>query len=377
MRIIDRYLLGQFVQTFLICFCSLTGLYVVFDAFSNLDEFMRVSEENGSLLAMMGEYYLYRSVFFFDQTSGILALISAMFTLTWIQRHNEMTALSAAGVPTTRIVAPVVVIAACVSLLAAANRELLIPTLREPLSRDTKDLVGNHAQELSPRRDHETRILLSGKSSFANESRVHEPSLLLPPELGEVGRQLVAEDAYYQSPTPQHPGGYLLRGVTEPADIARRSSVPAEEPVIITPRDAPDWLQPDECFVRSNVTFEQLANGQRWQQFSSTRELIAGLGNPSLDFGADVRIAIHGRIVQPLLDVTLLFLGLPLILARENRNMFVAIGMCIAVVSAFMVVLLGSHYLGAISLISPSLAAWLPAMIFVPLAVAGVDPLRQ
>jgi len=377
MRIIDRYLLGQFVQTFSICFCSLTGLYIVFDAFTNLDEFVRFADKNGSLLAIMGEYYLYRSVFFFDQTSAILALVSAMFTVTWIQRHNEMTALSSAGIPTTRIIAPVVVTAACISLIAAANRESLIPAIRKPLSRDSKDLVGSQAKALSPRRDHETKILLNGKASYSNLSRIDTPSFLLPPELGEFGRQLVAKDAFYQAPSAAHPGGYLMRGVQQPADVAQRPSVPAEHPVIITPRDAPGWLKPDECFVKSNVTFDQLTNGQRWQQFSSTRELIAGLGNPSLDFGADVRIAIHGRIVQPLLDVTLLFLGLPLILTRENRNMFVAIGMCIGLVSLFMLVLLGSHYLGAISLISPALAAWLPAMIFVPLAVAGADPLRQ
>ena len=59
--------------------------------------------------------------------------------------------------------------------------------------------------------------------------------------------------------------------------------------------------------------------------------------------GADVRVAIHSRVTQPLLDITLLFLGLPLVLSRENRNMYLAIGMCVGVVIAFMwgVLLLG------------------------------------
>ena len=41
MTIIDRYLLRQFLQTFLICYLSLTGLYIVFDAFTNLEDFLR------------------------------------------------------------------------------------------------------------------------------------------------------------------------------------------------------------------------------------------------------------------------------------------------------------------------------------------------
>ncbi|HEY5316062.1 MAG TPA: hypothetical protein VIK18_26275, partial [Pirellulales bacterium] len=61
-RIIDRYLLRQFVQVFVICWCSLTGLYIVFDAFSNLDEFMRYAEKEGNLLQIMGSFYAYRSI---------------------------------------------------------------------------------------------------------------------------------------------------------------------------------------------------------------------------------------------------------------------------------------------------------------------------
>ena len=98
MKIIDPYLLRQFLQVFVICYCSLTGLYVVFDAFGNLDNFLNYAEKQGNLLAILGEFYAYRAIVFFDRIGGILTMISAMFTVTWIQRHNELTALMAAGV---------------------------------------------------------------------------------------------------------------------------------------------------------------------------------------------------------------------------------------------------------------------------------------
>ena len=41
--IIDRYMLRQFVQTFLICFFSLNGLFVVIDGMGNLEEFINFS----------------------------------------------------------------------------------------------------------------------------------------------------------------------------------------------------------------------------------------------------------------------------------------------------------------------------------------------
>ena len=78
-----------------------------------------------------------------------------------------------------------------------------------------------------------------------------------------------------------------------------------------------------------------------------------------------------------MLDITLLFLGLPLVLSRHNRNVFLAIGLCLALVTAFMLVVIGCKYLGSSYWLEPALAAWLPLMIFVPCAVGLAQPLRE
>src|SRR5687767_12649615 len=104
--IIDRYLLRQYFQVLAICFLSLIGLYVVVDAFGHLDHFVDYADERGNLLGIMASYYGYRSIAFFDKLSGVLALVALMFTVTWIQRHQEMTALMAAGIPRMRVLRP-------------------------------------------------------------------------------------------------------------------------------------------------------------------------------------------------------------------------------------------------------------------------------
>lgn len=375
MRIIDRYLLRQFVQVFLICFFSFVGIYIVADVLSNLDEFLHYADiEKRSLFAIITEFYSYRSILMFDRTCSVLTMISGMFTVTWIQRHNEMTALTAAGVRRSRVIRPVVVAAALLSLFTCTGREVIIPPLAKKLDRDPKNLRGESGEEFRPRFDNETDVLMQGRLTFANESRVQEPNFVLPETLNKYGKQLAALNAYYHEPDGERPGGYLFKGVTSPPRLLENHSLEINgKPVVITPIDEPQWLKEDECFVVSNVSFEQLTGGQGWRQFSSTRQLIAGLSNPSLglagEFGADVRVAIHARIVQPLLDMTLLFLGLPLVLHGTNRNVFVAIGLCGLVCTAFMVVVMACQYLGQISLIRPALAAWTPLMIFVPVAV--------
>ena len=153
MRKIDRYLLRQFVQVFLICFISLAGLYTVIDAFGRLDDFTGGDRSAGEAAAVAARYYGLQSLGFFNKTSGVLTLIAAMFTITWIQRHNEMTALLAAGVPRLKVLTPVLLAAVGVALGAAALREFVLPGLRDELSLDSKDLAGDRTVDLQPRYD--------------------------------------------------------------------------------------------------------------------------------------------------------------------------------------------------------------------------------
>jgi lipopolysaccharide export system permease protein len=370
MGIIDRYLLRQFFKTFLICFLSLMGLYIIIESATHMDEFMRCGEKSGGIFALMGRFYGYRTLAFFDRTSGILTLISAMFTVAWIQKHNEMIALMAAGVSRVRVIKPLIIAAVSICVVAAFSREILIPRFREELTRKPQDLIGDHGQNLNATYDNQTMVLIGGKASFADEKRIEAPEFMLPEPLWQYNsKQVTAKNAYYLPPEEgKHPGGYLFDGVKEPKHLDTRPSLLYKgTPVLITPHDRPDWLKPDQCFIASDVSFQQLTGNVA---FASVSQLIAGLHNPSVDYGADVRVAIHSRIVQPLLDVVLIFLGLPLVARRESRNVFLAIGVCMAVTTIFMLTVTGCQRLGEISLINPpALAAWAPLMIFVPSAV--------
>jgi len=375
-RIIDRYLLKQFIQVLVICFFSMAGLYVVIDAFGHLDHFADFADGHGNLLVIMAEYYGYRTLEFFDRTSGILALIGAMFTVTWIERHQEMTALLAAGIPRLRILLPVLIAAICVSLLAAANRELVMPNVRHKLALDSKNLGGDKSADLQPSFDSETSILLAGDKVVPKDQIIQHPNFVMPANLTTYGKQISADKAQYFAAQPNRPSGYLFSGVKSPKTLLAAPSLELDgQPVVITPQDDPT-LERDQVFIVSGVSFEFLAAGSTWRDFASTSELVRELRSPSTDLGAGVRVAVHNRLLRPFLDTTLLFLGLPLIVSRANRNPFVAIGLCLAVVAVFMVVVIGCQSLGSSGWMQPALAAWLPLMIFGPMAISMVDPLR-
>ncbi|MDP6444684.1 MAG: LptF/LptG family permease [Pirellulaceae bacterium] len=377
-RLLDRYLLRNFVRMFCISLFVFSAMFVIVDAFNNLEEFIEYGKEGGGVLVVVYKYYRVHVLPMVDMLSPLLVLLAAILTLTTMKRAQEMTAIMAAGVAPLRVVRPLLMAGVAVSLLGVANREMVVPRFRDELSRNAQNWLGEQAFPVEARYDHQTNIYINGEKSYANEKRISAPSFRLPSSMHQFARQLHARDAFYQRAETDRPGGYLLRGVTSPQDLdSREPVVVAGQPVILTSRGT-DWLSPRECFVVSEVGFHQLAAGESWRSYASSRELVKGLHNPSLDFGADVRFAIHSRFVRPLLDVILLCLVLPIVLARRNANPFKIAFKCFLLVVGFRIVLIGCEHLGGnYYLLSPALAAWLPAMVFAPIAMWSMHSLWE
>lgn len=379
MTTFDRYVFGLFMKVLLVCFLSMAGLYVVIDTFNNMDEFLALGKKLGGFGRVLADYYGARMPWFFDRASALLALVAAMCAVTWLQRTNELTAVMAAGIPKMRVVRPLLVAAVLISIAAAANREMVLPSVRERLARNAQDWTGETGKQVQPVTDNRTDILIGGGAVFVAEHRIEQPTFQLYRTYGEFGRQLHGKNAWHKRADANHPAGYLLDEVAEPTKpLELSSATDGDRPVILTPRDYPNWLKPTQLFVVSDVGFEQISNGASWRRYASTSELIAELRNPSLDFGLDSKVLVHSRVVQPFLDLALFFLGLPLVLNRESRNIFVAVGWCFLLVLGFFLVVTLCQTLGSIGYLdSPSFAAWLPLIIFAPLATAAAYPLQD
>jgi lipopolysaccharide export system permease protein len=376
MTVVDRYLLKLYIKVLLISFVTGAGLFIVIDGFNNTDEFLSYGKRHAlGTAGVLVEYYGPRLLQLFDQVVGLLAMLAAAFVLSLLTRSNELTALLAAGIGPARILRPLLVASFVVALLGAVNREVGLPKVRERLSRNAQDWLGERGRKCTPKYDIRTDILIAGQATVANEKRISEPLFRLPPELAAWGRQIAAANAYYQPATAEHPAGYWLRGVRQPANLAELPSQSlGTDRVLFSPADSP-WLKADECFVASVVTFEQLAVGSSWRQNLSSWELITGLRGQTIEPGADVRVTLHARFVQPLLDVSLVLLGIPLVLRRSGRNIFLAAGIAGGLAFAMLAAVLVCHALGKSYLLGATLAAWLPLLVFGPLAYALARPL--
>src|SRR5271155_1143219 len=152
MRILDRQRYWAFIKAYVICYVSLVGLYIVIDAFSNLDEFTKRADGFFELAQVMGRYYLVHQSLYFDQLCGVIGMMAAIFTVTWMQRNNEQLAMLAAGISTHRAIRPVLISSVIVSSFAVLNQELIMPRYAEELAKSHDD-DGQRTVHVSSRYD--------------------------------------------------------------------------------------------------------------------------------------------------------------------------------------------------------------------------------
>lgn len=344
---------------------------IVVQVFTNLDEFIRYAEQTGrSLTLVLANHFAPYVVLMFERLSGLLALLAILFVIAWLNKTNEFTALLAAGVTKKRAVKPLLFASAVVVLGAVATREFVIPTYQDHLDRTPQDLTGDLYRQARPQYDERASVLIQGKHLLPTRAEIVEPQISVMGDTlyDAVGSQVLAETAHYRKADGARPSGYHLKSIQRPTSIDDTPSVHDEDgkPILLTSFDT-DWIGKGECFLASDVEIEMLNSGSSWKQYASTAELIKYVGREDSYGSNAVRVQIHQRVMRPFVDWTVLLLGIPVLLSRPDRHMFWVAGACMGITAGFTVIVLGVAAMGSSGkLLSPTLAIWLPLLVFLP-----------
>ncbi|MEM6469513.1 MAG: LptF/LptG family permease [Planctomycetota bacterium] len=367
---IDRYILGLFVRTFLVCFASLSGIFVVFHAFQNMGDLTDLAKERGvGIATVMGEYYGPYLLLLFDWTGAIISLMTLLFVVGWLRRTGELTATLAAGISHGRIFRSMVFAAIAIVLIQFASRELLLPTMRDALSMKSKDLSGDAPQPILPSYDNLSGILLEGQSIRPRSKQINYPAFRLDAEYAGFGELLAGQSAQWLPANESHAEGYLLSVVHAPRAIDHIPSAGTDDRwILMTSYDQP-WIESGQCFVATPINAEILQTDQSSTRLCSSMHLVRRLRNPAVHNPMSTHVLLHERLVRIPLDFALFLLGLPLVVNRAGRNLFVMIGSAMGMIVFFFTLkTTGSAMGGGGYLFPPTIATWIPLLVLGPSA---------
>jgi lipopolysaccharide export system permease protein len=377
MKILDKYVAKNFLVGYAIAFCVLLGLRIVIDLFVNLDEFTEhINLGAVSVIINIFTYYGLQSTLYFRDFAGMITVVAAAFSLGKMVRYNELIAMMASGVSLKRIIAPIVILAILLTGLLVIDQELLIPSLSNKLVRGQDARPGAESYTVWFVSDANGSLICSRKfdvkSSTLQEpiiiTRQKEPDSLVWTPTGWIE----ADKATYDF---QRRCWLLARGIFTPIpnlgprqpDAGNRNTPTARMSLPayytdITPQDIP---------VRRRAEHKTLLSSRQLSQLAAEGTKLKDL--------AFLLSQKHFRITDPLMNIIMLLVCLPVLVCRDPKSMKSAIAISFAITAASLVVgfvckLFATEELFGI--VVPELWAWLPIFIFAPIAVYEIDAMK-
>ena len=365
MKIIDRYMLKEYLSPLGYILGSFCMLYVVLDLFDRFPSFVEANVPIGDIFVYYG-YYLFAVngfVPFIVVILPIALLLAALYTLTMFARHNELTAMCASGVSVRRLMTPLMTVGFCASLLGAVSQETLGPLAtrwvadygsRVLKGGDASSSVvynylyhagGAHRQWLVDRFDQRDPERFKGVKVMQER----EDGVLMTEITAKRAEWLDGAWWFYEMQS---------RPYNEVGEPAGPMSPPSETPV-----EMPSLTE----------TPDDLLNEIQKTDFLSSWDMIRFLrARPNLSGPARARreVDIYSRIAMPWSCMVLILLSLPATAGGVRRPALRSVAFGLVALFGFYFIVNAGMILGKREILWPWLAGWLPNLVF--LVVGGV-----
>ena len=123
MKIIDKYLIKQFLQTIVFGLLGFTFIFIVIDAMENLDDFIDQSVPAFKII----HYYIVFSPEIIRLMTPVAVLFAALFTAGKAANLSELTAIKASGVSLYRFMLPFVITTILISSFSVYFSGYVVP----------------------------------------------------------------------------------------------------------------------------------------------------------------------------------------------------------------------------------------------------------
>lgn len=120
---IDRYILRQFILTFLFGILAFVVIFVAVNLMENLDEFF----DRNLPVTLIVQYYLYYVPEIVHLVVPIAILLASLFTIGRLDQTSELTAIRAAGRSMRRVALPLLIVGLMVSLTMVYFNGWVVP----------------------------------------------------------------------------------------------------------------------------------------------------------------------------------------------------------------------------------------------------------
>ena len=350
MKRLDRYIIKKFLGTYIFMIALIISIAVVFDINEKIDKFMT---NNASLHDIVFDYYLNFIPFYTNLFSPLFVFLAVIFFTSKMANNSEITAILSNGIGFKRLMKPYMISALVIAVFAFVFGSYVIPpanatrieferTYIDPRKRKTGDMdiqfkVGPGTIVYFGNFD------MPSKTGY-NFSMDYFDSL-------QLMSRLTAHSIRYDSAFHWTINDYQIRnfdGLKE--TITQGSSL--DTILQIVPND----------FIIANSDHQMMTSPQLRKYVKSQKE--RGMGNIQ-----SFQIEYHSRIASVFSAFILTIIGASLSARKVKGGMGLNIGIGLVLSMGYILFMTVSSTFAVKGSMSPFVAAWIPNVIFLLIAM--------
>ncbi len=359
MRLLDRYLLRELLVPLGFCLVGFLMFFIIFDLFGSLDDF-QAHKLHGLDVA---EYYAVKTPEFLVTVLPVALLLALLYTLTNLARHQELTAIRAAGIGLWRMCAPHLSVGFIASLGLFAMNELWVPD-----ADDTAESILNRRRE---RTAPAVTTVDRGSVDFVNslDGRIwhmdafdRKTGEMINPKVGwslpdGSRRELLARRASWTN------------GVWTFHEVIEHTYAPITGALTWTntPWLAVSGFTESPASIRSGMKIADRLNRRRTRSADIPLvELLDYLRlHPRLtpQDRAWLLTKLQGRLATPWTCLVVVLIALPFSALTGRGSVFVGVASSLVICFGYFILLQVGLALGAGGYLSPWVAAWSPNLL--------------
>lgn len=358
MKLIDRYIIRQFLVTAAFSLIAIIIIFVVIDAMEHLDDFI----DKNTAAGVIGLYYLYFMPEIIKLVTPVAMLLASLFITARMSTQNELTALKTAGLSLYRIMVPYLTIAVLVSAVSVYFNGWIVPLAnKEKFTIERvylqKNLISGSSSNIYFQ-DSPTRIVsigyfddsrdLASRISIQNFSDTNRTVMVSRIDASSMTWDSTARRWVLSRGTERWFRNRQERIVQFPTQVADRLQFDADD--LRKKQEKPDEMD--------YVTLERFIENQQRAGQDVSRWLV--------DF--------YSKVSFPFASVIVVLFGVPFSSMKRRGGVGVQLGISLLICFIYLIFSKVSQVFGYNGDVSPLLTAWAANIMFV--VAAGVLMVR-
>lgn len=348
LTILDKYIIKNFLGTYIFSIVLIISIAVVFDFNEQLDKFLK---NDAPVKAILFNYYLNFIPYYINLFSALFVFISVIFFTSKLADNSEIIAMLASGMSFKRLMKPYLISAGIIAIISFALSGFIIPPANVVRINFQNKYIKNKAVTYAERIQIQIEPgVIAYFNRYDNNDKMGFYFSLDKFDGKELASRLTANRIQYDSLYHWTIYDYSIRefdGMRE--HITTGSKI--DTTLTIVPSD----------FLISANDFEQMTTPALHKHIQ--RQKDRGIGNIQ-----SFEIEYHKRFASIASAFILTIIGASLSSRKVKGGMGLNIGIGLLLSVSYILFLTVSSTFAVSGAVSPLIAAWIPNVIFIGIA---------